>query len=130
MGSTCTTTNRPPSPTRFASIDEGADFVDASIFGMGRGAGNVPLELLLMYLDDPRFDVEPVLDLADEFTALRAELRWGYEVPYAITGWLNQHPRAAIERMRADSPDSLAFWRTLTRQRPAPRHHRPRPEGS
>ena len=110
-----------------ASIDEGADFVDASIFGMGRGAGNVPLELLLMYLDHPRFDVEPVLALADEFTALREELRWGYEVPYAITGWLNQHPRAAIERMRAAQPDSLGFWSALT-QRPVPRHHRARPD--
>ncbi len=111
-----------------ASIDEGADLVDASIFGMGRGAGNVPLELLLMYLDAPRFDVEPVLDLADEFMALRESLRWGYEVPYAITGWLNQHPRAAIERMRAEAPESHAFWGTLTRDRPVPRHHRARPE--
>ncbi|HHO50335.1 MAG TPA: nucleoid-structuring protein H-NS [Deltaproteobacteria bacterium] len=111
-----------------ASIDEGADVVDASIFGMGRGAGNVPLELLLMYLDAPRFDVEPVLELADAFTALRAELRWGYEVPYAITGWLNHHPRSAIERVRAASAESLELWGSLTRDRPIPRHHRARTE--
>lgn len=112
-----------------ASIDEGADVVDASVFGMGRGAGNVPLELLLMYLDAPRFDVEPVLELVDDFAALREHLKWGYEVPYAMTGWLNRHPRAAIERMRAASPDSLDFWGTLTRDKPVPRHHRAQPEG-
>jgi 4-hydroxy 2-oxovalerate aldolase len=107
-----------------ASIDEGADWLDASIFGMGRGAGNVPLELLLMYLDDPRHDVRPILGLVDAYTRLREDLRWGYEVPYAVTGWLNLHPRAAIERMRADTPDSLAFYENLTASRPPRRHHR------
>jgi len=106
------------------AIDEGADWVDASIFGMGRGAGNVPMELLLMYLDDPEHHVEPIVALADEYTALRETLRWGYEVPYAISGWLNRHPRAAIERMRAERPESLDFWGTLTSDRPIPRHHR------
>jgi 4-hydroxy 2-oxovalerate aldolase len=106
------------------SIDEGADWLDASIFGMGRGAGNVPLELLLMYLDDPRHDVKPILGLVDEFTQLREDLRWGYEVPYAVTGWLNLHPRAAIERMHAESPDSLAFYENLVASRPPRRHHK------
>jgi len=86
-----------------AAIDEGVDFVDATIHGMGRGAGNCPLELLLFYLDNPRYKVEPILDLVDEFADLRDELRWGYHLPYAITGHYNIHPRQAIERMA--SPD-------------------------
>ncbi len=84
-----------------AAIDEGADFVDATVFGMGRGAGNCPLELLLMYLDDSSHDVRPILELIDDYASLRDVLRWGYHVPYAVTGWLNLHPRDAIRRMRA-----------------------------
>lgn len=107
-----------------AAIDEGADFVDATIFGMGRGAGNCPLELLLMYLDDPRFDVKPILDLIDDYSALRDELHWGYHVPYGVTGWLNNHPRAAIARMREDRVAALDFYERLTADRPARRPHR------
>lgn len=81
------------------AIDEGVDVVDATIHGMGRGAGNCPLELLLFYLDNPRYKVEPILDLVDEFAELRDELRWGYHLPYAIAGHYNIHPRGAIERM-------------------------------
>jgi 4-hydroxy 2-oxovalerate aldolase len=100
------------------AVEEGADIVDATIFGFGRGAGNCPLELLLMYLDNSRYDVEPILELADEYAKLREELRWGYHVPYAITGWLNAHPRAAIRQM-GESGQSLAeFYRSLAEQRP------------
>ena len=85
-----------------AAIDEGVDFVDATIHGMGRGAGNCPLELLLFYLESPRYDVRPVLDLIDYFGELRQELRWGYHLPYAITGYYNLHPKAGIERMSTE----------------------------
>ncbi|MCP4804265.1 MAG: nucleoid-structuring protein H-NS [Proteobacteria bacterium] len=84
------------------AIDEGVDFVDATIHGMGRGAGNCPLELLLFYLDNPRYDVRPVLDMVDEFADMRDGLRWGYHLPYAITGYYNVHPRAGIDRMRRE----------------------------
>lgn len=82
-----------------AAIDEGVDFVDATLFGMGRGAGNCPLELLLLYLDNPRYDVRPLLDVAEDFVKMNEELRWGYHLPYAMTGYFNMHPRSGIERM-------------------------------
>ena len=107
-----------------AAIDEGADYVDATVFGMGRGAGNCPLELLLMYLDDPRFDVRPILNLIDDYSALRDTLHWGYHVPYGVTGWLNRHPRDAIARMREDRVAALDFYTRLTADRPRPSHHR------
>lgn len=84
------------------AIDEGVDFVDATVTGIGRGAGNCPLELLLFYLDNPRYDVAPVLELVEEFAGLKEHLRWGYHLPYAITGYYNLHPRQAIDKMGRD----------------------------
>ncbi len=98
-----------------AAIDEGADIVDATIHGIGRGAGNCPLELLLFYLDNPSYDVKPVLDLVDEFATLRDSLRWGYHLPYAITGYYNEHPREGIELMgRPDRYKCRTFYQART----------------
>ncbi len=82
-----------------AAIEEGADFVDATIHGIGRGAGNCPIETLLFYLDNPKYNVRPILDLVEEFATLRDDLRWGYHLPYAISGYMNVHPQAAIQMM-------------------------------
>ena len=112
-----------------AAIDEGADIVDATILGMGRGAGNCPLELLLMYLDDPQKKVRPVLDLIERYAALRDDLRWGYHPPFAITGWLNTHPRPSIKRMKQSNRyAAMDFYDTLAANRPRARHHRPNKE--
>ncbi|MFT7518377.1 MAG: 4-hydroxy 2-oxovalerate aldolase, partial [Kiritimatiellia bacterium] len=108
-----------------AAIDEGAGFADATIFGMGRGAGNCPLELLLMYLDDHGHDPRPLLPLLERFAGMRDELRWGYHPSYAITGWLNQHPNDAIRHMGSEHPyDVGAFYDELVKGRKA-RHHEP-----
>jgi 4-hydroxy 2-oxovalerate aldolase len=102
------------------AIDEGVDFVDATVLGMGRGAGNCPLELLLFYLDNPRFDVAPVLDLIETFADLQADLRWGYHLPYAITGYYNLHPNSAIERMaRPDRYQVRSMYEALVGRIPA-----------
>ena len=112
-----------------AAIDEGADFVDATIFGMGRGAGNCPLELLLMYLDNPVHDVRPILPLMARFAELRDELRWGYHPPLAINGWLNVHPKTAIKRMRqADRYEVLEYFDQLTRDTDIGKDHRALPD--
>lgn len=108
-----------------AAIDEGADFVDATVFGMGRGAGNCPLELLLMYLDSPQHDVVPVLEVIDDLAALREKIKWGYHVPYAISGWLNQHPNAAIQRMKQERTDPADFYVKNFPEGRA-KHHQPR----
>ena len=91
-----------------AAIHEGVDFVDATLHGMGRGAGNCPLELLLMYLNDNRFDIQPLLPLLETFASLKDELRWGYQLPYAMTGHFNLHPRAGIDKMKTQDRNQIA----------------------
>ncbi|MEN9786287.1 MAG: hypothetical protein RLZZ299_1551 [Pseudomonadota bacterium] len=102
-----------------AALDAGVDVVDATVHGIGRGAGNCPLELLLLRLDDPGLDVRPILELVDEYATLRDTLRFGYHLPYAITGHFNVHPRSGIARMtRPDRYDCRGMYETLAARGP------------
>jgi 4-hydroxy 2-oxovalerate aldolase len=89
----------------------GATWLDATINGLGRGAGNCPLELLLGFLKNPKFHLRPVLLCAQEiFVPLRDKMDWGYSIPYMITGQLNLHPRAAIKWRDGKTPDDYASF--------------------
>jgi 4-hydroxy 2-oxovalerate aldolase len=89
----------------------GANRLDATMNGIGRGAGNCPLELLIGFLHNPKFRLRPALECIERvFVPLRREIEWGYQVPYAITGLLNQHPREAIKLRASDTPDAYAAF--------------------
>jgi hypothetical protein len=45
---------------------DGVNLLDATIYGIGRGAGNCNLELLLNFLKNPKFDVRPVYKVIQE----------------------------------------------------------------
>ncbi len=90
-------------------IIKGINYLDGSIYGIGRAAGNCTLELLMSFLKNPKFDVRPVFDLIEKhFIPLKKELRWGYEIPYVITGVLNKHPRAAMAFMKGVHGNSFS----------------------
>jgi 4-hydroxy 2-oxovalerate aldolase len=100
------------------AIVGGANFVDASIAGLGRGAGNCQMELVLSFLHNPKFKLRPVLEcLQTTVEPLREELRWGYAIPYLITGHLNRHPKAAMEFMESEDFRSVVkFYDTVSEE--------------
>ena len=88
------------------AVVAGVNRLDATIMGLGRGAGNCPLELLLGFLHNPKFDMRPVLECCQKvLLPLARKMEWGYSIPYAITGQLNRHPSAAIEWRGGKTPD-------------------------
>lgn len=97
------------------AIREGANYLDGTIYGLGRGPGNCPLELLLAFLKNPKFKLDPILEIIEkEFLPLLNKIEWGYIIPYMITGILNQHPRSAIALRAGKDKDKFAqFYRGL-----------------
>lgn len=98
------------------AIALGANYIDATMAGLGRGAGNCPMELLLGLLRDPQYQLRPVLQcVAETIEPLRHELGWGFDLPYMLTGLHNQHPRAAIAYNAATEPQDIGlFYDTIT----------------
>jgi 4-hydroxy 2-oxovalerate aldolase len=71
------------------AIEEGVDIVDATITGMGRGAGNLKMELLLTVLSAKGivdFDFNALSKVTDSFTALQNDYGWGTNLPYMVSG--------------------------------------------
>ena len=97
------------------AIIHDANYLDATVFGIGRGAGNCPLELLLGFLKNPKYDIRPILDLiSNEFIPLREKIEWGYIIPYAVSGMLNVHPKAAMAlRDSEDKENYKDFYNSL-----------------
>ena len=71
------------------AIKLGVDYVDATILGMGRGAGNLNMELLLTYLNAHEslpVDFNVLGDVISAFTPLYECYRWGTNLPYMLAG--------------------------------------------
>ncbi|MBR0068442.1 MAG: aldolase catalytic domain-containing protein [Kiritimatiellae bacterium] len=89
------------------AAEAGADWLDATYDGMGRGAGNCPMEHLVGFIRNPKYKLRPVIDFAGlEMESLRAAgTVWGPSLAYLLTGQFNQHPRAAIAYTKAGRSD-------------------------
>ena len=94
----------------------GASYLDMTVNGMGRGAGNCSSELLLGFLKNPKFRLSPVLRFIEQHMLPLKEqgVVWGYDVAYLLTGRLNMHPSSAIRFIREGREDYAAFNNELT----------------
>ena len=80
--------------------------MDGTLYGIGRAAGNCPLELLMSFLKNPKFDIRPILDVIGKYIIpLKDEIEWGYNIPYMIAGILNLHPRDSMALLDLDEDD-------------------------
>ena len=98
------------------AIIHDANYLDGTVYGIGRAAGNCPLELLIGFLKNPKFDIRPILDLiSNEFIPLRKKIEWGYIIPYAISGMMNEHPKAAMALRKSEKKENYReFYESLT----------------
>jgi 4-hydroxy 2-oxovalerate aldolase len=96
------------------AVIHGVNFLDATMDGLGRGAGNCPIELLIAFLKNPKFHMRPVLECVEKhLLPLRKHMRWGYSIPYMITGIMNLHPRDAIKWMEGATPDEIVAFHDM-----------------
>lgn len=70
--------------------------LDGSLFGMGKGCGNAPLELLAMYMNDQfhcQYDLNQLLEAIDvNIMDLYRQLHWGYSLKGFIAASNDCHP--------------------------------------
>lgn len=97
------------------AIAHGASYADATMSGMGRGAGNCFMEQMLSFLKNPHYRIMPALKFVEKYIAEEKAKGsvWGYDVPYMLTGALNRHPRAAISFIKENKTDYCGLYQDM-----------------
>ncbi len=97
------------------AVGDGVDWLDATYCGMGRGAGNCAMELLMGCLRNPKYSIYPSIAFAQDYMNPLKEsgITWGYDLQYLMTGHLNQHPRSAIAFTKEGRKDYAQFYHEI-----------------
>lgn len=86
-----------------SAINLGVDIVDSTLFGMGRGAGNLPTEILVYYMqlaNGEKYNVIPLLNFIELFVMpLYKAQPWGYQLPFMLSGINKCHPNYVSKLM-------------------------------
>lgn len=88
-------------------------FIDACVFGMGRGAGNLNLELFAEYMNEnfgTHYSIEPMLEITDEYlNDIYKNNFWGYSLPFYLSASNGCHPNYAIYFGKKDTLTVKSF---------------------
>ena len=73
--------------------------IDTSVYGMGRGAGNLNTELFVEFLNESigsAYEMKPLLSIIDEIiNEFYQQNYWGYSLPNYLSAKHNAHPNYA-----------------------------------
>ena len=97
------------------AMNSGVEFLDVTISGLGRGAGNCAMELMIGYLNDnyeiKKYNQYPVIEFIEKFIVpLEKEIKWGYSIPYMISGQHVAHPRDAMKATEQNDTNYISFY--------------------
>lgn len=97
------------------TMSYGVSYLDATAMGMGRGAGNCAMELLLGFLKNPKYNLYSLLTFIEKYMLPLKEqgVTWGFDLQYMFTGQLNRHPREAMEFTAQKRKDYCEFYKSL-----------------
>lgn len=96
-------------------LSYGISYLDTTVQGIGRGAGNCATELLVGFLKNPKYNIYHLLEFIENYMVPLREsgVTWGYDMQYMFTGMMNRHPREAIAFTNEKRGDYAEFYKTL-----------------
>jgi 4-hydroxy 2-oxovalerate aldolase len=116
-----------------SAIENKVDIVDATITGMGRGAGNLKMELLLTVLSQQGkldIDFNSLSEVTDAFETLQRQYGWGTSLPYMVSG-ANSLPQKDVMEWTAKRYYSInSIVRALNNQKDGKQDNKQYPDFS
>lgn len=95
----------------------GVHILDSTIYGMGRAAGNLPTEIIISFLEKEkkdRYNSIPLLNIIDRyFVSLLNENKWGYQLPYMLSGMFQCHPDYAKSLVDSHEYTIEDIWKAM-----------------
>lgn len=99
------------------AIKHGAQIVDTTLYGMGRGAGNLPTEALVALMQQyslQKYNLIHALFCVDMYMLpLQKQYNWGYQLPYMMSGFCECHPSYSKELVETRRYTVEEVWRAL-----------------
>ena len=95
--------------------------IDASVYGIGRGAGNLNLEIIAKYMNEyygKQYEIFPMLEVYEKYIkAIYEKEQWGYSVPYYLTATYNCNPnyaRYCANHLHSSASDLVYIMKNLS----------------
>lgn len=99
------------------AIEEGVAVIDASIYGMGRGSGNLPVEVFVGYMEkmgNEGYNAVPYIDVIERyFLNMFKDLNWGYKIQSLMGGLKNVHPYYIDDLFKRKNYTVGEIWNAL-----------------